>query len=200
MTVRPELTAVALLLAAAPALAQPPADPGAPPEPTLPSAPPPTEAPPPLAAPAGRVLSLAEALATARARQPTLRQARAATQVAEARADEARAPLLPQLQGSGQYQRTTANVVPRPGIAALQAPAGGSWSTVNYWIYGATASMLVYDFGQTWEKWDAAKASARSQRSTEIATVVQTDLSVRSVYFLARAARDLAPWLGAPAG
>ena len=191
MNVRTELAAVALLLAAAPALAQPPADAGAPPEPTLPAAPPPAEAPPSRAAPAGRVLSLAEALATARARQPTLRQARAATQAAEARADEARAPLLPQLVGSGQYQRITANVVPRPGIAALQNPQGSSWDTVNYWIYGATASILVYDFGQTWERWDAARAAARSQRSTETATVVQADLAVRSVYFLARAARDL---------
>jgi outer membrane protein len=143
------------------------------------------------AQPPARVLGLEEALATARARQPALRQARALSLAAGARADEARAPLLPQLVGSGQYQRTTANVVPRPGFAGLGTSQPESWNTLNYWIYGATASLLVYDFGLTWDRWDASKAVARSQRDTETATAVQTALTVRTAFFLARAARDL---------
>jgi outer membrane protein len=175
-----------LLLAAAPAVAEAP-----PLSPPLAVRPAQGERSPGDAPPA-RVLGLAEALATARARQPALRQARALSLAAEARADESRAPLLPQIIGSGQFQRTTANVVPRPGIPSTQdrtEPA--NWKTLPYWIYGATASQLVYDFGLTWERWDASRAAARSQRDTETATAVQTALSVRTAFFLARAARDL---------
>jgi outer membrane protein len=168
-----------LLLAAGAALADPA------------EAPAPRPANPPSATPSARVLTLAQALETARARQPFLRQARSATVAAEARADEARAPLLPQVVANGQYQRTTANVVPRPGFAGLTAARTSSWDMVNYWIYGATASQLVYDFGQTWGRWDAAKATATSQRDSEVATAVQTALGVRISFFGARAARDL---------
>jgi outer membrane protein len=62
-----------------------------------------------------RVLTLADALSTARAAHPTLRQARAQTRVAEANAGVVRAGLLPSLSGTALYQRTTANFVFRPG-------------------------------------------------------------------------------------
>ena len=54
-----------------------------------------------------RILTLDEALATARAQQPQVRQAAAATQAALARVDESLAPLLPQVRGSANYQRGT---------------------------------------------------------------------------------------------
>jgi len=62
-----------------------------------------------------RVLTLADALDTARAQHPTLRLARAQTRSAEGQAGVARAALLPSLSGSAIYQRTTANFVFRPG-------------------------------------------------------------------------------------
>lgn len=139
-----------------------------------PAAPPPSPAPP-------RVLSLEEAARLARENQPQLRQARAGTEAARARADEARAPLLPQITGSAGYQRATSNL---PGIPE-------SSSSANQWAMGATLSQLLWDFGQTSGRWEAARESATSQQATERATRLQVLYSVRAAYFTARAARDL---------
>jgi outer membrane protein len=153
----------------------------------------PTPLPAQAPAPAtGSVLTLERALEIGRAQQPQLRQARAQSQAAEARADEAKAPLLPQVQGTAQYQRTTANVIPRPGFAGqFGSRPPESWDTLNYWTFQATASQLIYDFGQTSGRWRSAQASALAQRDTEAATTIQTALGVRLAFFSARAARDL---------
>ncbi len=164
--------AIALLLLASAARAQAPA--------------------PATGSPARRVLTLEEAVRTAMASQPQLRQARASAEAASARADEARSPLLPQLFGSASYLRTTANFTPRPGSSPSNATGGGSsWATTNYWSYGATLSQLIWDFGQTPGRWRAAEASADSQRESERATLQQIVLGARTAYFGARAARDL---------
>jgi outer membrane protein len=139
---------------------------------------PPTAAPP--AAPP-RVLGLEEAIRLARQNQPQLPQARAGTEAAQARADEARAPLLPQLTGSAGYRRATANL---PGIPE-------STSSVNVWRLDATLSQLVWDFGQTTGRWEAARESATSQQASERATRLQVLYSVRAAFFTARAGRDL---------
>jgi outer membrane protein len=176
--------ALVLASAAAAAEAPPPAGPS-----PAPVASPGAAAPG--AAPAPSVLTLAQALETGRVQQPQLRQARAASAAADARADEARAPLLPQVQGNAQYQRTTKNVIPRPGFAGIQAPSMESWDTVNYWTYGATASQLLFDFGQSTGRWRSAKASAVAQRDSEASTRSQTDFGVRIAFFSARANRAL---------
>jgi len=143
-------------------------------------------------APPSRVLTLAEALRAALARQPQLLQAQAGTRAAAARADEARAPLLPQLSGSASYERTTSNFTPRPGSTlSTAALPSSSWKTTNYYSFGATLSQLIYDFGQTSGRWRAAQASAAAQRDTESYTVVQVTLGVQSAYFTARAGKDL---------
>lgn len=137
---------------------------------------------PPGPAPASpRVLSLDDAVRLASQNQPQLRQARAGTEAAQARADEARAPLLPQLTGSAAYKRGTANL---PGFPE-------SSSSVNQWAFGATLSQLVWDFGQTTGRHEAARESAAAQQATERATQLQVLYSVRSAFFTARAARDL---------
>jgi outer membrane protein len=140
-----------------------------------------------------RTLTLDEALATARARQPLLRQARAGTAAAAARADQARAPLLPQASATAQYQRTTENFVPRPGSVPRSVAGGGgtSLTTDNFFQAGVTLSQLVYDFGQTSGRWNAAKVSAEAQRDSERATALQTTLAVRTAFFTARANQDL---------
>ena len=61
-----------------------------------------------------QILTLADALSTAAAHQPQIRLARANSDVARARVGEARAAILPQLQGTAIYQRTTANFTQRP--------------------------------------------------------------------------------------
>ncbi len=148
------------------------------------------------AAPAApnRILTLDEALATARAKQPQVQQAAAATQAALARVDETRAPLLPQVSGSGSYSRETANFASRPGSLPSQVSGGGSsnsWNTVSYYSLGLDASLLLYDFGQTSSRWRSSQASAAAQKDTEHATLAQVLYNVRSTYFQARAAKGL---------
>ena len=141
-----------------------------------------------------RTLTLDQALETARTSQPQLRQAAAGTQAALARSDEAMASLLPQVAGTANYQRSTANFTSRPGSLPSQLSGGGStqsWNTYNYFNLGLSASQLLYDFGQTRFRWRSAQASAASQRDTEHSTLQQVLLGVRIAYFQARAAKGL---------
>ncbi len=148
-----------------------------------------------LPASSGRTLSLDEAVGTALAHQPQLRQAHAGTDAAWARADEARAPILPQVVGTAGYQRATGNFAPRPGAlpstATGAAAGGGSLTTYNYFNFGVTLSQFIWDFGQTTDKWKSAQASASATGQTERATRLSVIANVRTAYFAARASRDL---------
>ena len=148
----------------------------------------------PALAPSGPVLTLEDALETARERQPQIAQAAAATAAATARSAEARSSLLPQVGASANYQRATANVAIRPGT--LPSGVSGetrseSWDTFGYYTAGVTASQLVYDFGQGPNRHKAAQASASAQRESERTTDAQVAFAVRSAYFSARAAKGL---------
>jgi len=150
-----------------------------------------------LAQPQTHVLTLDEAVQTARQRQPQLREAHANTNAAEARADAARAPLLPQLSATAEYQRTTANFAASPGSVPSTVNNGGttgskaSFATFNFWNAGATLNQLIWDFGATIDRFRAAKAQADAQRATELATVLALDFTVRQNYFLAQAQKAL---------
>lgn len=76
-----------------------------------------------------RVISLAQVERSALEQQPQVLVARAATSVAQAQADQARAPLLPQVTGTAGYTRQTGNFVPRPG--AIPNASGGP----SGWIF-----------------------------------------------------------------
>src|SRR5450432_4714593 len=91
-----------------------------------------------------RVLTLEGALETAREHQPLLRQAHANTEAASAVADEARAPLLPQIAATADYYRSTANSILRPGFAIGNAAATGqsSATTYNFFASGITVTQL----------------------------------------------------------
>jgi outer membrane protein len=141
-----------------------------------------------------RVLTLGEAVQSALAKQPALRQAHATTNAFRARADETRAPLLPQVVGIAQYQRTTSNFTPRPGSnpnVLTGADQSQSFATKNFFNFGITASQLVWDFGQTSGRWRAAEAVAEGQEASERYTRQQTILNVRTAYFQARAGKSL---------
>jgi outer membrane protein len=143
---------------------------------------------------ARRVLTLAEAVATARDKQPQIHQASAATRAGVARADEALSALLPQVSGNGIYERTTANFAPRPGALPPSISSGGaadSWKSYNYFNLGASANQLLYDFGQTSSKWKSARASASSLRESEETTMAVVLFGVRNAFFQARAAKEL---------
>jgi len=140
---------------------------------------------------ATRVITLDQALQTARQQQPQLRQARANTAAADARAGQALAPLLPQVSGTLNYQRTTANAITAPGQAPVVGSRSGSWDTFNSWSDSVGASQLIYDFGSTTGRWRAAKAQAQSFEATERATALQVDFNLRSAFFTAQTNRAL---------
>jgi len=149
---------------------------------------------PPASPPAQRVLGLAEVERTALQVQPLLLAAKANTSVAEALAEQARSPLLPQVVGSAAYTRETGNFAPRPGVQlAPGTPVGGSLfsPSYDYFQFGITATQLIYDFGQTTNKYDAAKLSADSQRFAEQTARLGVLLNVRKAYFAARANKEL---------
>jgi len=139
-------------------------------------------------------LTLADAETTTLAHQPQLRVARAATDAALARANEARAPILPQVNGVASYQRTTANFAARPGSVptGVATTTTNSYNTYNYWSFGVTLSQFIWDFGTTTDRWGAAKATAKSQAEQERTTRATSLLNVRAAYYTARANRALA--------
>ncbi len=144
------------------------------------------DAPPP-------ALTLAEALRIARVEQPTLRQAQSARLVAAAQADVARAPLLPQVAGSGTYSRATANFVAPAGTLPTQTAAETitSFQTYPFFRFGVTASQLIWDFGETLNQWRASKVNADAQEESLHTTEMLVAYNVRVAFFTARAARDM---------
>ena len=139
---------------------------------------------------AGRILTLEQALATARERQPQLRQARAASEAAGARAGQAFAPLLPQISATAGYLRTTANPFPRPG-SAPDTPAPSSLALYNQFSGEIGLRQLIWDFGSTPSRWRAAQAQAEAAAESERAALLGIELTVRQTYFDARASRAL---------
>ncbi|MGB8299309.1 MAG: TolC family protein, partial [Polyangia bacterium] len=157
----------------------------------------------------GRVLTFDEALRIARATHPQLQVAHAQSEAADARAYESRAALLPQVNGLASYQRTTNNQ-PSGGnsaatITLINTATGtttststttgsgtsgsshGSFDTSNSFQFRLTASQLIYDFGQTTGRWNAAKITARSQSDSEARTAQQVSYNVRAAYYNAAA-------------
>jgi outer membrane protein len=149
-----------------------------------------------LAAPpaqAARVLSLGEAERFALQQHPSVALANAQTRAAYATADQAFAPLLPQVTATGTYQRATGNFVQRPGAlptnaAATRAPTFDTFST---WNFGLNASQLIWDFGKTTGNYKSARAGAEAQKESETTTALDVLTATRSAYFQAWAQRAL---------
>jgi outer membrane protein len=150
---------------------------------------------------ARRVLTLDEVVRSAREHQPQLRQAQFGTRAAQARADEARAPLLPQVSATAGYQRTTANFIGRPGSVpqnstggtgtGTTATAGSRFDTFNFFSTSVGVTQLIWDFNQTLDRYRSAAAQARATEETERATTLQLVLNARAAFFDARAQKAL---------
>jgi outer membrane protein len=163
-----------------------------------------------------RSLTLGQAETTALANQPTLTQAHGLLEAAEGRVEESRAGYLPQVTLNGTYERTTGNFAPRPGALPSCVPTGGtagtggttattctstmssttqppvSWDPkYNYFLFGATATQLIYDFGQTSGRWRSAGANRDAAADNTRTAEVQTLFNVRRAYFQVRAQHDL---------
>lgn len=167
--------AVVVALAASPALAQE----------TVPFTPPaaPTQAAPP---PAARVLTLDEALRLGLARQPQIQQAQANVEAARGRVDQALAPMLPQVTGTASYERTS-------GTAgqAVNVFTGSGVNARDLYSLGLTGRLLLWDFGQTPNRWRASRASESGQEQSARATSLSVALSIRTTYFNAVAFKAL---------
>jgi outer membrane protein len=144
-------------------------------------------------APPARVLTLDQALHLAREHQPDVRQARARSEAANQRALEARAALLPDVEGVASFERTTANIASRPGVVPSQflINTANRWTTFNYFNFGVTASELIFDFGRTSGQWRASQASAQAEAQNANTTWAQTVLNVQNAFFSAQARRAL---------
>jgi outer membrane protein len=152
-------------------------------------------------------LSLHEAEQTALRNQPTVRQAHGLYEAAEGKVEEARAGYLPQVTVTGTWERTTGNYTTRPGALptnlttgmgggsgtmVMAAPTPVSWDPkYNFFQLNAGASQLIWDFGQTSNKWASAGASRDAAIDNTRTAALQTLINVRRAYFTARADRDL---------
>lgn len=141
------------------------------------------------AAPGRRVLTLDEALRQARAHHPQLEAARAQTDASAAKVASALAPLLPQVTGNASYQRSTrhASMTATPVGGGSPVTTSGASST-NLYSLGLNASALLYDFGATSGKWQAAKATLAAQEQGERHVIVQVAYNVRAAYYATAAA------------
>ncbi|MGC4114419.1 MAG: TolC family protein [Myxococcales bacterium] len=128
-------------------------------------------------------LTLAEAVESARTKQPELARARSNTAAAAARVDQAFAPMLPQLSTSAGYTLQTGNAAPR------QEALNGKLS--NRFNFAVNANQLVWDFGGTWYRYKAAGATLESTQQNEATQLSVSVLSVRAAFFQARASRAL---------
>jgi outer membrane protein len=138
------------------------------------------------------VVHLADALRAARAHHPALDVARGTLTTAEGQADYARAALLPQLNGSASYTRATSNFVPQPGgTTPLAQQSTTSFATTPLWRVGLSASQLLYDFGESINRWRAAGASADAAGESVRVAAALVDYNTRVAFFSARAAKDL---------
>jgi outer membrane protein len=157
-----------------------------------------------------RVVTLSDALQTALRHQPQIRQARANTEAAIARANEARSQLLPQLAGLGSYTRATSNPIPGAlinigasnvaGAAAMAAAMGNvgptrvccDWNLqTDTWNFRITASQTIWDGSGQLARWGSTRYLADAQAATEFTTRLQIDLTVRQNYFATRAQKAL---------
>jgi outer membrane protein len=135
-----------------------------------------------------RTISLEEAERSADAQQPQVLQAQADVAAGAARADEARAPVLPQASLTGVYRRTTGNREHKPGSATTVL---NQTDTFNWYDFSATSSFILWDFGQTRGRWHAAEERAKAAVQNEQATRNNTRLDVRVAYFHAQAEKAL---------
>jgi len=142
----------------------------------------------PLPAPAVKIVTLDEAVQSALAHQPQLTQALANAKAGAARADEARAGLLPQLNLTGQVTRAQTTTTSQ-GVLLGQR-VGSSTTVGNTWIGQVSVGQVLFDPG-TFFGWRSADASAKALRDTADSTRLDVISAVQSAYFTARADRDL---------
>lgn len=138
----------------------------------------------------GTPFTLEQALEVARARHPRLRGASSVVDASAAQEDLTFSPFLPQLGFTLGYQRTTGNVAPRPGqtFGAVPDP---TFDGFNYYSASLTLNQLIWDFGQTLHRWEAAQSTVGAARASLRAVRLEVEFGVRVAYVNTLAARAL---------
>jgi outer membrane protein len=138
-------------------------------------------------------LTLEESLALSRQHRPALKSARAQVEAAEARARQALAPLLPSVSMNLGYSRSTANFVARPGAvpSAVDTPSAVSLASGDYFNAGIQVNATLWDFGQSWHRYQASLSTAQAQEAQERSQQRLSDYSVRTLFFAAASQREL---------
>lgn len=134
-------------------------------------------------------LTLQQALETADKNQPQIVQARANTRASEQQANQQRAPLLPQVNLNASFERDVGNSAARLGVAG--ATTSARTGAYNFYRLNAVASQLLYDFGESWNRWRSSQATAAATLENEKATRLSVRLNVRLAYYNATAQRAL---------
>ena len=135
-----------------------------------------------------RTVTLDEAERAAVTQRPDIREADAAVAAGVARDEQARAPLLPQVKLEGLYERTTGNRPQKPGHTNNY---GNTFDTFNWYDAQASINQLVWDFGQSPNRWRAARTRAVALGDSARATRLQAIADVRTSYFRASAQKSL---------
>jgi outer membrane protein len=142
-------------------------------------------------APAPRVVHLDEAVRTGLEHQPSVLGARAQTEAAAGRVEQARAGYLPQVTGTALAQRVHGSASVRTTQNALPTTVGAAGQTYNVFSFGVSASQLIWDFGQTIDRTRAAAAQREAQESNERTARFAAALGIRQAFFQAHAQRAL---------
>src|SRR5262245_18094216 len=96
-------------------------------------------------------ITLDAAVSAALARHPDVVVAGAQTKVADAQARQARAPLLPQVDVTGRY-----------GYSWSESSGLDDGGGDDSWSASASAGLLLWDFGQTRNRWRSALAASEA--------------------------------------
>ncbi|MBI3804522.1 MAG: TolC family protein [Nitrospirae bacterium] len=137
-------------------------------------------------APPSNRLTLDQAIDLALRFHPTLRTARATTQVQEARLGEARSDFYPKVDLTADYRRSTANFAPSSQTgSSLNRLAGLGTSNSSFDNYSSVLSLQqrIFDFGKTGATVESAREEVQASRWTEEATREDVVVNVKVAYF-----------------
>ncbi|HVV51647.1 MAG TPA: TolC family protein [Polyangia bacterium] len=135
-----------------------------------------------------RTVTLEDAERAAAAQRPDIRLADANAAAGVARDEQARAPLLPQVKIQSLYERTTGNRPQKPGRTNNY---GTAFDTFNWFDSEVDATQMIWDFGQTPNRWRAARVRAVALNDSARAARLQAIADVRTAYFRAIAGKSL---------
>jgi outer membrane protein len=137
-------------------------------------------------------LHLDEAVKLGLEHQPGVLVARAQTEAASGRIEQARSGYLPQVTGTALYERVHGSTSVRTGgTMTPTTQVGGAGLTYNVWSAGVSATQLIWDFGQTVGRVRAATATREAQEASERTARFQAALEIRQAFFQAHAQRAL---------